>query len=229
MAPLRLTHQPVFPDPREADEDGLLAVGGDLSSARLLAAYRHGLFPWYEEGLPILWWSPPERAVFLPGEGRLPARARRALRQHPFEIRFDTAFEAVIAACQRAPRKGQDGTWITEDMRSAYTRLHREGHAHCVEAWRGGRLCGGLYGLTLGGAFCGESMFSLEPYASRAAFQALCERLWSSGFRLLDGQLPNANLAQLGARVVDREAYLRLLAEALAAPAAWTVRPSGPG
>ncbi len=219
---------PVFPDPRGADEDGLLAVGGDLSTARLLAAYRRGIFPWYEEGLPILWWCPPERAVFLPGEGRLPDRARRALRRHPFEIRFDTSFEAVIAGCQRAPRKGQGGTWITEGMRAAYTRLHHEGHAHSVEAWRGGRLSGGLYGLALGGAFCGESMFSLEPYASRAAFQALCEQLWASGFRLLDGQLPNPNLEQLGAQVVDREAYLGLLKEALVAPMAWPVRPSAP-
>lgn len=221
MAPTRLTHQPVFPDPREADEDGLLAVGGDLSTPRLLAAYRQGIFPWYEEAMPVLWWSPPQRALFLPGDGRLPSRARRALRQQPFEIRFDSAFEAVITACQQVPRKGQEGTWITEAMRSAYLRLHQEGHAHSVEAWREGRLSGGLYGLALGGAFCGESMFSLEPYASRAAFQALCGRLWDRGFRLLDAQLPNPNLEQLGARVVGREAYLELLGKALAAPARW--------
>lgn len=221
MPPIRLIGPPVFPDPREADEDGLLAVGGDLSSARLLAAYRQGIFPWYEDGLPILWWSPPTRALFLPGEGRPPSRARRALRRQPFEIRFDSAFEAVITACQRVPRPGQEGTWITEAMREAYVRLHREGHAHCVEAWRAGRLCGGLYGLALGGVFCGESMFSLEPHASRAAFQALCERLWSRGFRLLDAQLPNRNLEQLGARLVDREAFLDLLEAALAVPVLW--------
>lgn len=218
MPVVRLIDLPVFPDPREADEEGLLAVGGDLSVPRLLAAYRRGIFPWYEDDLPILWWSPPERAVFLPGDGRLSHRAQRALRRIPFEIRWDTAFEAVIGHCQKVPRPGQEGTWITEAMREAYIRLHREGFAHSVEAWLEGELVGGLYGVSLGTAFFGESMFSLRDYGSRAAFSALLERLWAWGFQLLDGQLPNANLAQLGARVLDREAFLVRLEGAMAHP-----------
>lgn len=218
MPVARLIDLPIFPDPRDADDEGLLAVGGDLSVARLLAAYRRGIFPWYEDDLPILWWSPPERAVFLPGDGRLSRRAQRAVRRTPFEIRWDTAFEDVIGHCQKVPRPGQEGTWITEAMRKAYIRLHHEGYAHSVEAWRDGALVGGLYGVSLGAAFFGESMFSLLDYASRAAFSALLDRLWASGFQLLDGQLPNANLAQLGARVLDRAAFLARLEEAMAHP-----------
>ncbi len=214
MPVFRLNQSPVFPDP-ELAEDGLLAIGGDLSVDRLLLAYRSGIFPWYGEGDPLLWWSPPERALLRPGHLHLSGRTRRALRQHPFEIRFDSAFEAVIGHCSRVSRPGQDGTWITAEMRSAYVELHRAGHAHSVEAWRDGELRGGLYGVSLGGAFFGESMFSLEPEASRAALAALDARLAAWGFTLLDGQLPHEGLMGYGFRTVPRSLFLVELAESL--------------
>ncbi|MBK9797897.1 MAG: leucyl/phenylalanyl-tRNA--protein transferase [Holophagaceae bacterium] len=216
MPVFRLNQSLVFPDP-ELAEEGLLAIGGDLSVNRLLLAYRSGIFPWFGEGDPLLWWSPPERALLRPGHLHLSARTRRQLRQHPFEIRFDSAFEAVIGHCSRVPRPGQDGTWITTEMRAAYVELHRAGHAHSVEAWRGGELRGGLYGVSLGGAFFGESMFSLEAEASRAALAALDARLAARGFTLLDGQLPHVGLMGYGFRTVPRPLFLVELAEALRA------------
>lgn len=214
MPVFRLTQTLLFPDP-ELAEDGLLAIGGDLSVDRLLLAYRSGIFPWYGEGDPLLWWSPPERALLRPGHLNLSARTRRSLRQHPFEIRFDTAFAQVIGHCSRVPRPGQDGTWITPEMREAYITLHRAGHAHSVEAWRDGELKGGLYGVSLGGAFFGESMFSLEPEASRAALQALDGRLTAWGFTLIDGQLPHEGLMGYGFQCLPRSLFLAELAEAL--------------
>ena len=195
MPVFRLTKRLVFPDP-ELAENGLLAIGGDLSVERLLVAYRSGIFPWFGADDPLLWWSPPERALLRPGHLHLSARTRRSLRKNPFEIRFDTAFEEVIGHCSRVPRPGQAGTWITRDMREAYLALHWQGHAHSVEAWRDGQLCGGLYGVSQGGAFFGESMFSLKPEASRAALGALDVRLAAWGFTLLDGQLPHEGCAQ---------------------------------
>jgi leucyl/phenylalanyl-tRNA--protein transferase len=218
MAVYALGPDPVFPDPARAEPDGLLAVGGDLSMARVLQAYRAGIFPWYGPRPPILWWSPPERAIILPGEERLSRRTRRALRQLDFELRMDTRFEAVIGLCARTPRPGQDGTWITPAMQRAYLALHRAGYAHSVEVFRGERLVGGLYGLSLGAAFFGESMFSLESYASRAAFEGLCRTAWGWGFQFIDGQLPNPNLQDLGARVVSREEFLERLGQALEQP-----------
>jgi leucyl/phenylalanyl-tRNA--protein transferase len=220
----RLTEQLAFPDPELADE-GLLAIGGDLGLERLLLAYRSGIFPWYGEDDPLLWWSPPERALLRPGHLHLAARTRRSLRNRPFEIRMDSAFEAVIGHCSKVPRPGQDGTWITAEMRAAYIELHRAGHAHSVEAWRNGELRGGLYGVALGGAFFGESMFSLEPEASRAALAALDERLAAWGFKLLDGQLPHEGLLGYGFQVVPRGQFLVELAGALRAegrPGSWS-------
>jgi leucyl/phenylalanyl-tRNA--protein transferase len=210
----RLTEKLVFPDP-ELAEDGLLAIGGDLSVPRLLLAYRSGIFPWFGEEDPLLWWSPPERALLHPGRLHLSERTRRSLRHRPFDIRFDTAFEQVITHCSRVPRPGQDGTWITAEMREAYVGLHRAGHAHSVEAWRDGQLRGGLYGMSLGGAFFGESMFSLEPEASRAALAALDERLVRWGFTLIDGQLPHEGLVAYGFQPVPRALFLEELKEAL--------------
>jgi leucyl/phenylalanyl-tRNA--protein transferase len=201
-----------------AEPDGLLAVGGDLRPERLLQAYAGSIFPWYSEGSPILWWSPPERALFRPGDERFSRRTAQALRNRPFEVRRDTCFEAVIRACARVPRTGQDDTWITRAMVRAYVALHQEGYAHSFEAFRNGELVGGLYGISLGAAFFGESMFTLESYASRAAFADLCRTAWGWGFHFIDGQLPNDNLQALGARVIDRDAYLALLAEALEQP-----------
>lgn len=207
-----------FPDPCKADPQGLLAVGGDLRPERLLLAYAHGIFPWYDEDSPILWWSPPERAIFLPGDERFSRRTARALCARPFEIRWNTRFADVIQRCAEIPRPNQQGTWISAPMIAAYTRLHRQGHAHSVEAYREGRLVGGLYGISIGAAFCGESMFAEEDYASRAAFQALCQQLWACGFHFIDGQMPNANLSQLGARTISRADYLERLARARQSP-----------
>ena len=218
MPVYRLAARAAFPDPRDADPDGLLAVGGDLAAARILLAYRQGIFPWNGPDTELLWWSPPERAILLPGDEHLSRRTRRALRQLDLEVRVDTCFEAVIRHCAGVPRPGQDGTWITGAMQRAYLGLHRDGYAHSFEAFRNGELVGGLYGLSLGAAFFGESMFSLESYASRAAFATLCRTAWAWDFQFIDGQLPNPNLADLGARVVPRDAFLALLASALAAP-----------
>ena len=214
MPVFRLTGNLIFPDP-ELAENGLLAIGGDLTVPRLLLAYRSGIFPWYGEGDPLLWWSPPERALLRPGHLHLSDRTRRSLRRCPFEIHFDSAFEAVIGHCSRVPRSGQDGTWITTEMREAYVALYRAGHAHSVEAWRDGELRGGLYGVTQGRAFFGESMFSLEPEASRAALAALDTRLAAWGFTMLDGQLPHEGLVAYGFKTLPRSLFLVELAEAI--------------
>ena len=207
-----------FPGPEQAESDGLLAAGGDLSVPRLLSAYGSGIFPWYGARSPILWWCPPQRSLIFPGEEHLSRSTRRALSKLPFETRRDTSFEAVITQCARVARQGQPGTWITPAMRRAYLALHQEGYAHSFETFRDGQLVGGLYGVSLGAAFFGESMFSLEPYASRAAFAELCRAAWGWGFAFIDGQVPNDNLAGLGARTLPREAFLERLRVALAAP-----------
>ena len=210
-----LSRQPIFPDPADAEPDGLLAVGGDLHPLRILEAYAQGIFPWFNPGDPILWWSPPRRAIWLPGDFRPSANLRRALRRAAYEIRVDTAFAAVMQGCAETPRQDQAGTWIGEGMREGYTELHRRGYAHSFEAWKDGALAGGLYGVSLGAAFFGESMFSLRPDASKAAFAALCETVFGWGFHFIDGQLENPHLLRLGARAVDRAEYLARLAEAL--------------
>ncbi len=196
----------------------MLAVGGDLSEARLLEAYRCGIFPWYSAGEPILWWSPPERAVFLPGDEYFAPRLKRKLRSAPFEIRVDTAFVDVMRNCATANRSGNPGTWITGAMVAAYVALHESGYTHSFETWQNGELVGGLYGLSLGAAFFGESMFSKVGDASKAAFSHLCEWCWNRGFHFIDGQVPNENLAKLGARVMAREEFLERLGQALERP-----------
>jgi leucyl/phenylalanyl-tRNA--protein transferase len=213
-----LNNLPVFPDPQEAETSGLLAVGGELSIVRLIQAYSHGIFPWFGLDDPVLWWSPPDRAVFLPKQERFSRRTLRALKKQPFEIRMDTEFERVMKYCSEVSRLGQSGTWITSDMMNAYTALHYAGFAHSVEAWQDNRLVGGLYGISLGAAFFGESMFSLVDYASRAAFAALCERVWDWDFHFIDGQFPNENLASLGAKTIPRSTFLELLELALKNP-----------
>lgn len=221
----RLNRTPVFPSPEQAEPDGLLAVGGDLSVGRLINAYASGIFPWFSEGDPILWWSPPERALVLPGQEHFSRRTRRALNQAGFQVRIDTAFAEVIRACSSAPRPGQDGTWITPGMQRAYVELHRAGYAHSFETFFEGELVGGLYGVSLGAAFFGESMFSRVDYASRAAFACLCCVAWGWGFHFIDGQLPNDNLKQLGAVTVPRPRFLEALRSALEAQTragAWT-------
>jgi len=216
MPVFQLDHRIAFPDPALAEEDGLLAVGGDLSPARLLLAYSMGIFPWFNEGDPILWWSPDPRCVVLKGEEHIPRSTLRKLRRGDFEIRMDTDFEAVMRACAEVPREGQSGTWISEAMVEAYLNLHRAGYAHSVEAWQQGQLVGGLYGVSLGAAFFGESMFARVPDASKAAFAALCDKAWGWGFHFIDAQVPTEHLERLGARLVVREEFLEWLAEAMA-------------
>lgn len=218
MPVFQLDHRIAFPDPDFAEPDGLLAVGGDLSPARLLLAYSHGIFPWFNEGDPILWWSPDPRCVVLRGAEHIPRSTLRKLRRGDFEIRLDTAFEAVVRACAEAPRKGQAGTWITEAMAEAYLVLHRAGCAHSLEAWKGGELAGGIYGVSLGAAFFGESMFARVPDASKVAFAALCERAWSWGFHFIDAQVPTEHLARLGARLVPRDEFRARLQRAMEVP-----------
>ena len=206
-----------FPDPSEADEHGLLAYGGDLLPERLVSAYARGIFPWYEED-PILWFSPDPRAVLVPGELRVNRTLRKNLRRHRYEVRVDTAFEAVIRACQAAKRPDQDGTWITADLLAAFVRLHELGLAHSFEAFEDGTLVGGVYGLSLGAAFFGESMFATRSDASKVALVALARQVDAWGFRFLDCQVSNAHTTSLGAREWERDDYLDALDEALACP-----------
>ena len=211
-----------------AEPDGLLAFGGDLSPQRLLNAYRHGIFPWFSEGEPILWWSPSRRAVFRTDGVRLSSRFRRVLRTSRLVVRADTAFDAVIDACAHNPRPGQSGgTWITPGMIQAYARLHRLGHAHSIEVFDGAELIGGLYGLAIGRMFCGESMFSAQSGASTIALAALARRLRAWGWPLIDAQVPNAHTRRLGVETWSRGAYLQALDGLRDAPEAvgsWTTR-----
>lgn len=220
MSLFRLPRAPIFPDPELAEPDGLLAMGGDLSVERLLAAYTAGVFPWYSEGLPILWWSPDPRLVLFPEELHVSRSLGRTLRSGRFQVRADTAFERVIRGCAGHARPGQDGTWITPEMIEAYLRLHRRGFAHSFEAWVGKRLAGGLYGVSLGAAFFGESMFADRPDASKAAFVRSVEWLAARGFHLVDCQVQTPHLQRFGAREIPRREFLDRLGQALARPTA---------
>jgi leucyl/phenylalanyl-tRNA---protein transferase len=203
-----------FPPVQRALEhpNGLLAAGGDLSPGRLLAGYRHGIFPWFSDEDPILWWSPDPRTVLLPAELKVSRSLAKAMRNRPHEIRFDHAFSDVIAACA-APRPNASGTWITDRMREAYERLHRLGHAHSVEIWVADELAGGLYGVALGRVFFGESMFTRARDASKMALVALVERCKRDGIALIDCQMHTEHLASLGARQIPRRDFARLLQE----------------
>jgi leucyl/phenylalanyl-tRNA---protein transferase len=214
----RLPREPVFPEPAQAEPDGLLAVGGDLSPERLLEAYAAGIFPWYSEGSPILWWSPDPRLVLDAAELHVPRSLERTLRRGHYDVRSDTAFGEVIRRCARKPRPGQDGTWITGAMVRAYERLHRLGFAHSFEAWEGGALVGGLYGVSLGGAFFGESMFADRPDASKAAFVQGVRWLAAHGVELIDCQVRTEHLVRSGAVEIARQAFLDRLAAALERP-----------
>ncbi|HEX7801566.1 MAG TPA: leucyl/phenylalanyl-tRNA--protein transferase [Pseudoxanthomonas sp.] len=212
--------------------DGLLAVGGDLSSRRLLNAYGHGIFPWYSEGQPVLWWTPDPRMVFRTDGVRLSSRFQRELRRSAWQIRADTAFAEVIAACANTPRPGQDGTWITDDMQAAYRELHRLGHAHSVEVFETGdlgegRLVGGIYGVAIGRMFFGESMYSGQSGGSKVALAALALRLRQWGWPLIDAQVENSHLSSLGAESWPRSRFLTevgLLTGIPEAPGGWTQR-----
>ncbi len=214
----RLPREPFFPEPREAEPDGLLAIGGDLSPERLLQAYRAGIFPWFSEGSPILWWSPDPRLVLEPPWLHLPRSLARTVRRGRYRVTADRAFSQVIRSCAEKPRPGQDGTWITEEMASAYERLHRLGFAHSFEAWEGSLLAGGLYGVSLGGAFFGESMFAQHPDASKVAFVRAVEWLGGRGVDLIDCQVKTEHLARFGAREIARDDFLLRLGRALGRP-----------
>ncbi len=213
----KLNDEVIFPDPNQAEPDGLLAVGGDLRPERLLAAYAAGIFPWYAEG-PILWYSPDPRMVLAPGALRVARSLRKVMARQPFEIRFDTAFERVIRACAKAKRPGQDGTWIAPSMIAAYCRLHEMGYAHSVEAWADGELAGGLYGISLGAAFFGESMFARREDASKVAFVQLVRRLEDWRFELVDCQIESHHMARFGAKNWPRTRFLTALERAVHAP-----------
>lgn len=204
-----------FPDPREADPDGLIAIGGDLSPERLILAYSNGIFPWYEANSPILWWSPDPRMVLIPEEIRISHSMKQRIRKSDFEIRIDTAFEAVIQNCAMINGRDDDGTWITNDMIEAYCKLHELGLAHSVETWKSGQLAGGLYGVSLGLAFFGESMFYRETDASKVALVYLARMLAQMGFKMIDVQQETEHLKSMGARSVPRNEFLDLLKEAM--------------
>ncbi len=197
--------------------NGLLAMGGDLSPARLLDAYRHGIFPWFNPGEPILWWSPDPRMVLFPGEIKVSRSLSKHIRNGGFDVRADTAFSEVMAACA-APRGGEPGTWITLGMVEAYTHLHRLGYAHSIETWKEGQLVGGLYGVAIGRMFYGESMFSRMPDASKVALATLAHQLDAWGFGMIDCQMETAHLASMGARPISRAEFCGRLAELIDLP-----------
>ncbi len=197
-----------FPDPRSANSDGIVAVGGDLHPHSLLLAYRQGIFPWPVEGFPLLWFCPAQRGVLEFGELHLPRSLARARRQTALRFSIDAAFPQVIRGCAETPRPGQEGTWISAEIIAAYVRLHRMGIAHSVEAWRGTRLVGGLYGVDVDGAFAAESMFYQEPNASKLALLHCIEHLRARGLDWIDIQVLTPHLARLGAKGIDRTAFL---------------------
>ncbi|WP_439695349.1 leucyl/phenylalanyl-tRNA--protein transferase [Mucilaginibacter sp. AW1-7] len=208
----RLDERLLFPEPDLAEPDGLLAVGGDLSTQRLLLAYQNGIFPWYSYDSPILWYSPHERFVLYPDELKISKSMRQVLRANRFRITTNTCFADIIKACSAAPREGQDGTWITDDMQAAYINMNAEGYAHSVEVWEQGQLVGGLYGVWVGDVFCGESMFSKASNASKTALIYLCQ---TNKFKLIDCQVHTSHLESMGARMISREQYIAILHNSL--------------
>jgi len=207
-----------FPHPSLADKDGLLAIGGDLSPERLLSAYANGIFPWFDEGSSILWWSPDPRMILIPAEFKRSKSLLQTIRRGTMEVSFDQDFPGIIAACSIAGKRQEEGTWITPDMISAYIKLHEMDFAHCVGTYIGGELAGGLYGVSIGKAFFGESMFFKERDASKVALAALVDRMLEWGFHFIDAQQRTEHLRRLGARPVARKAFLEMLEKAVSFP-----------
>ena len=218
----------LFPPIEEAEDDGLLAVGGDLTKERLLGAYRRGIFPWYEVGQPILWWSPDPRLVLFPDELKISRSLRKVLRKEQFEIRFDTVFQEVIKSCADVRTKQGEGTWIIPEMQQAYIELHQEGFAHSVESWLDGKLVGGLYGISMGQCFFGESMFSTTNNSSKVALVALADFSQRVGIKLIDCQMTTPHLLSLGAREIKRAVFLKLLKKHLETPSIMGLWNNGP-
>lgn len=227
MPVYRIPKELIFPDPELADEDGLLGIEGDLSPQRLLLAYANGIFPWYSKGEPVMWWSPDPRCVLYPERLRVSTSLRQALKKGNYEVRFDTCFADVIRACSTTPRKGQGGTWITKEMQEAYIRLHELGFAHSTEVFMDGELAGGLYGVSVGLTYSGESMFHRRPEASKIALSHLVERLKTWGYPLIDCQVTNKHLLSLGAEEMPRAEFLKQVRknrEKKGRDGAWTMR-----
>jgi leucyl/phenylalanyl-tRNA---protein transferase len=207
---------PVFPPPELATSEGIIAAGGDLSPQRLLNAYASGIFPWFSEGDPLLWWSPDPRMVLLPGDLHISVSMKKILKKNPYRLTYDSHFREVIESCGK-PRKKQQGTWISQQILDAYVQLHELGFAHSAEVWdmQNDRLVGGLYGVSLGKCFFGESMFHTVPNASKYAFIMFSQALFSAGFIMLDCQVPSPHLERLGCRKLPRKEFLKLLNEGL--------------
>lgn len=203
----RLIDELIFP-PVSGAEDGIVAVGGDLSPERLILAYRQGIFPWFNEEEPIVWWSPDPRFVLFPEKLHVPKSMNRVLNQKVFRVTYNEDFEGVITHCKKTPRKGQQGTWITEEMKAAYIQLHQLGYAKSVEVWKEGELVGGMYGVDLGGIFCGESMFSKVSNASKVALITFMQKFEKEGGRLFDCQVHSDHLVTLGAEEIPREEFM---------------------
>ena len=218
MPVYQLPEELVFPSPHLASPEGLLAIGGDLSLNRLLLAYSNGIFPWYSEGEPILWWSPDPRLVLYPDELNVSRSLKKVIKQNVFRVTHDCAFEEVITECARVRLENREGTWIVDDMVEAYCRLHESGFAHSVEAWQDDRLAGGLYGVSLGKCFFGESMFTRITNASKVALVALVDYLRPFDFAFIDCQITTAHLTRFGAREISRSRYLNELTIALNHP-----------
>ena len=219
MPEMFFTDQYPFPDPRKADAEGLVAYGGDLNPQRLFAAYAQGIFPWpYDAKTPLLWFSPDPRMTLRPSDLHVSRSLQRTLNKQLYDVRFDTAFTEVIRQCATIRRPGQGGTWITQDMIQAYIQLHEMGFAHSAEAWSDGKLVGGLYGVSLGAAFFGESMFAREPNASKVAFVRLVRQLQAWDFHLFDCQIYTEHVARLGATPWPRTRFLKALEKALEQP-----------
>ncbi len=218
MPIFELTKEIIFPDPELADNSGIIAVGGDLTPRRLLQAYRSGIFPWFNEADPRVWWSPDPRMVLYPAEVKISHSMKKVLKDKVFSVTFDNDFEAVIHFCKTQPRQGQKGTWITKEMMEAYEKLNEMGYAHSVEVWKNDKLAGGLYGVSIGAMFAGESMFSKENNASKAGFITLAKTLEKLHFRMVDCQIYTAHLSSMGAREISRKKYLRELALCLEKP-----------
>lgn len=201
----------IFPDPSQANEDGLLAVGGNLHIETLLMAYSKGIFPWYDNRSPILWWSPEPRMVLFPSELKVSKSLLQTVRSGKFECRFDVQFVKVVEKCSEVPRKDQGGTWITDEMMEAYIQLHEAGYAHSVETYHNNELVGGLYGVSLGRIFFGESMFHTQTNASKIALYHLVNQLIRWNFDLIDVQVPTKHLESLGARGISRKEFLKII------------------
>ncbi len=218
MPVFQLTDDIFFPPPYLTSKDGLLAVGGDLSEERLLSAYSNGIFPWYSEDSPILWWSPDPRLVLIPEELKVSRSLRQTVKKRLFEVTINKAFPELIRQCAQIHRRKGKGTWITEEMIDAYIRLYINGFAHSVESWHNGKLAGGLYGVSLGGVFFGESMFTLINNASKVAFVKLVEKLIEWGFKIIDCQITTQHLISFGAKEIPRNEFMTILKDAIKMP-----------